>query len=426
MAAVADLLRERERRGLRGALIARILVLLLSAGIAAVSAGTVLDLVLSIGILVAAAACAGLLLRMLDRAIAATRVGVAAVGIDMVVVTALPLIWLTSVGGPDMMPLSFTVKGNLATVMMLIIVLNAVPLRPLYPVIASAGSAAVYLGFVVAAVADPRTEFTRDFALSVMGPPLSIGGTMANVALIVLIGGLAGLTTLLARRLTLSGAQLEKANAQLGRYFSPAVRDEISDASDAFLEPGGEERVITVLFCDIRNFTRMSAAMSPQEVMSFLSEYHSRMVDAVFAHGGTLDKFIGDAVMATFGTPRPVPDDAERAVRAGIAMRQALDEFNRERAAKGIAEVHHGVGIHSGRAVVGNVGTRERLEYTVIGDTVNVASRIAAVCKTTGEDLLISETVRARLDGAYNLRPIKPVELAGKSEPVALFAVEGA
>ncbi len=90
--------------------------------------------------------------------------------------------------------------------------------------------------------------------------------------------------------------------------------------------------------------------------------------------------------MATFGTPRPALDDAVRAVQAGIAMRLALTEFNRERATKGLAAVRHGVGIHSGRAVVGNVGTRERLEYTVIGDTVNVASRIAAACKTTGEE----------------------------------------
>ena len=128
--------------------------------------------------------------------------------------------------------------------------------------------------------------------------------------------------------------------------------------------------------------------------------------------------------MATFGTPRPAPDDAVRAVKAGIAMRLALAEFNRERATKGPAEVRHGVGIHSGRAVVGNVGTRERLEYTVIGDTVNVASRIAGACKTTGEDLLISEAVQTRLDGANKLRAITPVELAGKSEPFALFAVE--
>ena len=128
--------------------------------------------------------------------------------------------------------------------------------------------------------------------------------------------------------------------------------------------------------------------------------------------------------MATFGTPRPAPDDAMRAVQAGIAMRLALAEFNRERAAKGQAEVRHGVGIHSGRAVVGNVGSAERLEYTVIGDTVSVASRIAAACKTTGEDLLISEAVKSRLNGACKLRPIRPVELAGKSEPIALFAVE--
>jgi adenylate cyclase len=308
--------------------------------------------------------------------------------------------------------------------MMLVIVLNAVALRPLYPALATLGSLAVYLGFVAAAVADPRTQLSRDYAEALMGPSLGIGMMVSNGAAILLVGGGACLVTLLARRLTLDGVRLEKATAQLGRYFSPAVRDKISAASGSFLEPGGEEQVVTVLFCDIRNFTGLSETLPPQAVMALLSDYHSRMVAAVFAHGGTLDKFIGDAVMATFGTPRPAPDDAMRAVRAGMAMRRALAGLNRERAAKGLAEIRHGTGIHLGPAIVGNVGTPERLEYTVIGDTVNVASRIAAACKSTGHDLLISGAVRDRLAGALPLRPVEAVQLPGKAEAVTLFAVD--
>ncbi len=424
MARVADLLLKRERRGLRSAIVARIVVFLLSTAVVIAAYGSVFELVFSVAVFLAAAACAAFLLRSLKPVSNPVPIGLAAAGIDVALLAVLPLIWLTSVGGPEVMPLSFTLKGGLVPVALTMIVLNGLPLRPLYPLVASLGSAAVYLGYVAAALLDSRTEITGDYAKSLMGPPLQLGGILAEFAIIVIVGGMVVLTTLLARRLMLSGVQLERANAQLGRYFSPAVRDEISDASDTFFKPGGAEQVVTVLFSDIRNFTAMSETMSPQEVVALLSEYHSRMVDAVFAHGGTLDKFIGDALMATFGTPRPAADDVDRAVQAGIAMRSALDAYNKERERRGQAALRHGVGIHSGKAVVGNVGTPDRLEYTVIGDTVNVASRIAAACKATGEDLLISKEVRTQLTGSFAFRKIDPIALAGKSEKVDLFAVE--
>ena len=426
MADIADLLREREIRGLRGALIARITVVLITLVVEFFIFGTVFELVVTVAVMLAIVVVGVVLLRLLGRGVAPTPVGIAAVAIDIVVVATLPFVWLISVGGTDAVPWSFTVKGGLITVMVLLIAVNGVALRPLYPIIATVGATIVYLGFVAAALADPRTQLTRDYFETLMGPAMGTGMTIANVAMILVVGAIISLTTVFARRLTIAGVRLEKSNAQLGRYFSPAVRDEISAASDTFLEPGGEEQVVAVLFADIRNFTGMSEAMSPQEVLSLLSDYQSRMVEAVFAHGGTLDKFIGDAVMATFGTPRPAADDAQRAVHAGIAMRRALAELNRERAAEGLAEIRHGIGIHIGPAIVGNVGTPERLEYTVIGDTVNQASRIADACKTTGDDLLISDAVRARLDGAVAVRPIEPMHLSGKAEPVAMYAVEGA
>ncbi len=426
MAEVTDLLRERETQGLRGALIARVTMALLFMALEFVIFGTLYELVVSVVVCLAAALAAWILLRMLDRGGPPTPVGLAAVTIDLIVLTVFPFVWLSSVGGSEAMPFSFTLKGGLASLMMVVIVFNTLALRPLYPLIASLGSVAVYLGFVTAAVADPRTQLSRDYVESLMGPSLGIGMTIANVAMILLVGGGACLTALLARRLTIDGVRLEKATAQLGRYFSPAVRDKISAASTAFLEPGGEEQIVTVLFCDIRNFTGLSESMTPQAVMALLSDYHSRMVEVVFAHGGTLDKFIGDAVMATFGTPQPAPDDTLRAVRAGIAMRLALAELNRERAIKGLPEIQHGTGIHVGPAIVGNVGTPERLEYTAIGDTVNVASRIAAACKSTGSGLLISEAVKAQIEGAVPLRPIEAVQLPGKAEAVTLFAVDEA
>ena len=148
------------------------------------------------------------------------------------------------------------------------------------------------------------------------------------------------------------------------------------------------------------------------------------MVAAVFAHGGTLDKFIGDAIMATFGTPETAPDDARRAVAAAIAMRGALAGLNRERAAAGRSAIAHGIAIHYGPVVVGNVGTAERLEYTVIGDTVNVAALIAELCKPTGEDLLISEAVREQLGDTVATRAVPVERLRGRQSPVAVHAID--
>ena len=328
MSELTDLLREREIRGLRGALTARIIVVLLIIGILFVTFGTVYELVMSVMACAVAVLVAGLLLRLLDRGQSPTPIGVAAVAIDVGFMIGFPLIWLNSVGGPEVMPLSFPLKGGIAAVMMVFIVLNAVALRPLYPALALLGAMVVYLGFVTAAVLDPRTQLTRDYVEALMGPSLGVGMAISNAAMILLVGVGVCLITVRARRLTIDGVRLEKASTQLGRYFSPAVRDKISGASSTFLEPGGEEKVVAVLFCDIRDFTGLSETMSPQEVMQFLSDYHSRMVKAIFAHGGTLDKFIGDAVMATFGTPQSELDDTKRAVDTGIAMRLALAEFN--------------------------------------------------------------------------------------------------
>lgn len=223
MAEVADLLRERETRGLRGALIAR------GTGARAILAlepfifGTRYELVLSAAVCLVAVLVAWVLVRMLDRGRPPTPVGLAAVAIDLMILIAFPLIWLNSVGGLDAVPWSFTVKGGLASIMMLIIVVIAVALRPLYPAMATLGAVTVYLGFVAAAVADPRTQLSRDYVETLMGPSLGIGMTIANVSLIVITGVAACLVTHLARRLTIDGVRLEKATAQLGRYERVAL-----------------------------------------------------------------------------------------------------------------------------------------------------------------------------------------------------------
>jgi class 3 adenylate cyclase len=184
--------------------------------------------------------------------------------------------------------------------------------------------------------------------------------------------------------------KLEKANTHLQRYFSPSIAKEIVQTESDLLRPGGRLQEVVILFSDIRDFTSISESITPDNVMALLSHYHQTLVDIIFRYGGTLDKFIGDALMATFGTPESHEDDIERAVQAAVEMRDASSRIQAE--LQGITDhpFKYGIGLHTGKVIVGNIGTKDRLEFTVIGDPVNVASRIESACKELDESLLIS------------------------------------
>lgn len=204
-----------------------------------------------------------------------------------------------------------------------------------------------------------------------------------------------------------------------GRYVSAQVRDEILRGGVAL---GGELRTVTVLFADVRGFTALSERMAPQAVVAMLNDYLERMVNVVVAHGGTVDKFIGDAVMATFGVPLAKPDDAVRAVRAAVEMQRELAAWNRER---GLAEpLRIGIGLHTGEVVAGNIGSAKKMEYTVIGDAVNTASRIEQLTKKLGAEILVSDVTAALLGDGFALRDLGTAEVAGKRLPLRVFAVD--
>ena len=172
------------------------------------------------------------------------------------------------------------------------------------------------------------------------------------------------------------------------RYFAPNVAAEIAQQQGA-VKLGGDKRPVTILFSDIRGFTAMSEHMSPDAIAGLLTDYFTEMVDVIFSHGGTLDKFIGDAIMALWGAPIPHADDPDRAVAAAIGMQRALVAFNEKWEAEGRPEIGVGIGINYGEAFAGNIGSHLRLEYTVIGDAVNVASRL---CSKAGKgEILISD-----------------------------------
>jgi adenylate cyclase len=206
------------------------------------------------------------------------------------------------------------------------------------------------------------------------------------------------------------------------RFFAPSLAARIAATRDA-VRPGGERRSVAVLFADVRNFTPLAAQLAPDDVANLLSEFFTEMVDCVFKHGGTLDKFIGDAVMAQWGAPLSEKDDADRALEAALDMVRAVDKLNAEWRTQGRAEFSIGVGLNYGDAFAGHIGSEKRLEYTVIGDAVNTARRICDWAD--GSEVLISESLRAALTRSHRLTPHEPLALRGKREPVTVHRATG-
>lgn len=299
----------------------------------------------------------------------------------------------------------------------------ALTLRPLYVVITGAGVLLTQLVFYLMAAHDSATVAAARPMDSYLGPALGRTRFVIEGLLVATATAATAFATHLARRTVREAVALQRTRDHLSRYFSPEVAAEIADAGEGFLQPGGREQEIAVLFADLQGFTRLSAGMPATETFALLAEYHARMVAEVFAAGGTLDKFTGDGLMATFGTPDPAPDAADRAVRAALAMTSALAALNRDRTARGQPALIQRIGIHAGPALVGNVGTAQRLEYTVIGDTVNIASRIERACKTTGRPILISAAVLGRLGTAVATEPLGAVVLDGQPHPLDLHAL---
>ena len=189
------------------------------------------------------------------------------------------------------------------------------------------------------------------------------------------------------------------------------------------MDKRGELREATVLFADIRGFTSMSEHLEPQQLVSLLNEYFDVMVDIIFRYEGTLDKFIGDEIMAVWGTPVRQEDHALRAVQAALEMKKALDEFNVESVAKGNPELHVGYGINAGSLVAGYMGSRKTHSYTVIGDCVNVASRLCGKAKSG--QLLVSDPVLKLLGPQILYRDLEDAQLKGKSHAIPVYQVLG-
>ncbi|MFY3382716.1 CHASE2 domain-containing protein [Paracidovorax sp. MALMAid1276] len=208
--------------------------------------------------------------------------------------------------------------------------------------------------------------------------------------------------------------------AMFAQYVPPAVVERLI-AQPELMRMGGEARELTLMFTDLANFTTLSEQLSAEQTVEVLTGYFNAMTPIIHATGGTVDKFIGDAVMAFWGAPVPDAQHAEHAVAAAIAMQQAMQSLVAGLQARGLPPIHMRIGLHTGRVVVGNVGSEQRFSYTAIGDAVNLAARLEGANKAFGTGILLSAATAAQLPPALGLRPLDDVIVKGKTEPVRVF-----
>jgi len=214
----------------------------------------------------------------------------------------------------------------------------------------------------------------------------------------------------------------DKVKSLFSKFHGSSVAEDLINND---IGVGGQNKDVVVFFSDIRGFTAFSEKRSPEEVVEMLNEYFGAMVKIINARGGVVDKFIGDAIMAVWGAPQGSPKDAHNAVMACLDMRKSLEELNEKRIARGQPAINIGMGLHAGKAISGTIGSDERMEYTVIGNTVNTASRIEASTKAFGADLLITDSVIEGVGDAFVVELAGAAEVKGRSEALKMYKVRG-
>jgi adenylate cyclase len=336
----------------------------------------------------------------------------------------------------EQLPPSFALRWDNFLYLFLFVALTVLTLSPWFVLWTGMVLAASWSGGVLWVLSHPATQPTRT-----LSPAVSFGDRVAadldpntvniavwykQVLLLLVISIVLALAVHRSRSLVRRQAAAERERGNLARYFSPNVVDALAVLDD----PLGRVRRqdVAVLFADIVGFTAFAERAQPEETIALLQEHHDRLATVVFEHDGTLDKYIGDAVMATFGTPRPAADDASRALRCALAMLGAMQAWNAERAASGKPPVRIGIGLDYGPVVLGNIGSERRLEFTVIGDAVNVASRLEGLTRLHGVELVASDRLVAAADSgaAAPLREGPLVPLRGHEELVRIWTFGGA
>ena len=216
-------------------------------------------------------------------------------------------------------------------------------------------------------------------------------------------------------------AREEVARANYSRFLPEYVVKQMLENPESF-KLGGVSQTITILFADIRGFTRISEHAPPERIVSLLNRYFSAMTDIIFAHGGTLDKYLGDGLMALFGAPTTTPDDANNALNAAVAMQRRVLGINIELQGEGLPEIGVGMGLHTGEVIVGYIGSERRSEYTAIGDAVNTCARLESNAR--GGEILMSDAAAKAARSRYKLQPRDPITVKNREQPVVLWEVD--
>ena len=237
-----------------------------------------------------------------------------------------------------------------------------------------------------------------------------------------LAAGAAGFAFSIVERVTVEQSEKQRARNTLSRYLHPDVVKEMIKSPIAE-QLGGKRTQITVLFSDIRGFTTLSERLTPEQVVGLLNEYLGVMTQIIFDHGGTVDKFEGDAILAFYGAPQAHEDDPERAVRTALDMRAKLSKLDEQWIDLTKTSLHIGIGINTGHAVVGNIGSNLKMDYTIIGDSVNLASRVQDLTKEYGAPILVTGETKERVEHMCLLRHVDSIEVRGRSQSTDLYEV---
>ena len=298
-----------------------------------------------------------------------------------------------------------TTPGYQVVLMVVVLGLAAVALgrfvRPMFGVMGAAAMLAALLGAWIGSFA------WAGYSLSVTAP---------------LIAVFSGFAISITDRVGVEQIEKQQARSMLSRYLPPGIVQEMLKNPLA-AQLGGKRADLTVLFSDIRGFTTISEQLAPEEVVALLNQYLTAMTEVIFRHGGTVDKFEGDAILAFFGAPQSHDNDPERAVRTALEMRELLGELENNWIERTQTPLRIGIAINTGPAMVGNIGSERRMDYTVIGDAVNLASRIQDLTKEYGVSILISDSTYTHVKDMCRVRALGTVEVRGRMQPVDLYEV---
>jgi adenylate cyclase len=290
-----------------------------------------------------------------------------------------------------------------------------------------------WLSLLLAFVCYFSIFFIETFIIKNVLPPLTLLGSAfvslyffreqslyVPMAMPLIAGGLTMIHGYL-HTAVIEGRQRRMMQGTLSKYLSPTVTQHLIDSGVNPTAEVGKWREISILFSDIRGFTSLSETIAPDFLVRILNEYLGEMTDLIFERDGTLDKFIGDAVMAFWGAPLDDADHARKSVNTAVQMVRALDAFNERHRTDGYPQLKIGIGVHTGKAIVGNIGSNKRLDYTIIGDNVNLASRLEGLTKEYHVSLLISGSTYELVKDYFICRPIDVVVAKGKTQSVPLY-----